>query len=62
LDAEHLHVEPDADELKDLVGDGILRHVFDRLRTESQTGDEPTRNRAGHSLRLLYQFAQEVRS
>jgi len=68
LDEGSLRLEPSEEEVRDLVGRGVLRAVFDRL-TESlgaaetlPEGSAEARQRqvAERAVRLLYQIASEV--
>lgn len=60
LDASRLHAEPSDTELRDFAGDGIVRLVYDRLKTETENADARTCEIAKQSLLLLYRFAHEV--
>jgi DNA repair exonuclease SbcCD nuclease subunit len=61
LDAERLYAEPSDTELQDLAGDGVVRAVYDRLKTESESHDPQIQQLARQSLLLLYRFTHEVR-
>jgi DNA repair exonuclease SbcCD nuclease subunit len=61
LDAERLHAAPEDDALRQLVGSGVLRAVYERIRQEETSPDEAVRQRAAHGLLALYRLAQEVR-
>ncbi len=60
LDANRLHAAPSETELRDLAGDGVVRHVYDRLKIEAESADVRTAEVARESLLLLYRFAHEV--
>jgi predicted phosphodiesterase len=57
--AEGVLVEPAADELGAIVGDGVLARVLSRLREGSQSSDLATRQIADHALKLLYRIVWE---
>jgi DNA repair exonuclease SbcCD nuclease subunit len=57
FDADAVLVEPDPDELRSAVGDGVLARVLDRLQAADQRDDPISR----HALKLLYRLAWEDR-
>jgi DNA repair exonuclease SbcCD nuclease subunit len=61
LNADRLHGAPGDEELRSVVGSGVLRAVYHRLREEETSPDEGARQRAARSLLVLYRLAQEVR-
>lgn len=58
LDTERLHLEPDADELKTLVGTGLLKEVFDQLARDAEAADEWTRAVAREAQSVLIRMAK----
>jgi hypothetical protein len=62
LVADEVLVEPNADELGAIVGDGVLSRVLARLRQESASTDDAVRRVADHALKVLYRLAWEDRS
>jgi DNA repair exonuclease SbcCD nuclease subunit len=61
VDRSGLVTEPKEEELSQLVGNGILRHVFDRLTAEANAADASRRAVAAHALLVLYRLAHEVK-
>jgi hypothetical protein len=61
LDTDRLYAEPADAELQDLAGDGVVRAVYDRLKTESESHDPQIQQLARQSLLLLFRFTHEVR-
>jgi len=59
LDADAVLIEPKADQLSEIVGDGVLARVLGRLRDETQSTDTATKRVADHALKLLYRIAWE---
>jgi DNA repair exonuclease SbcCD nuclease subunit len=59
LDADGVLIEADADQLAEVVGDGVLKRVLERLKADSQSTDAATVRIAKHALKLLYQIAWE---
>ncbi|MCE9534106.1 MAG: DNA repair exonuclease [Planctomycetes bacterium] len=59
LDAEGVLVEPNPDQLREIVGDGVLSRMLARLQEESHSADGRTKRVADHALKLLYRFAWE---
>lgn len=68
LDRHALHLEPDEEEIRELVGRGVLRSILERLFAEIGTGgtmheaDETARKRriAERAIMILYRIALEV--
>jgi DNA repair exonuclease SbcCD nuclease subunit len=54
-------VEPTAQQLEVLVGDGVLARMLERLRDEASVGDSQAKRVANHALKLLYRIAWEER-
>ena len=44
-----------------MAGDGVVRAVYERLKTELASPDPAAQEVAAQSLSILYRFAQEVR-
>jgi DNA repair exonuclease SbcCD nuclease subunit len=61
LDDEHLVAEPGDAELQGLVGNGVVRSVYERLRAETQLPNPADRERARQALLLLYGIAKGAR-
>ncbi len=61
LDADRLSAEPTDAELQGLVGNGVVRKVYERLQAETQLPDPQMRQIAWQSLLLLYGFATGAR-
>ncbi|MCS7159443.1 MAG: DNA repair exonuclease [Gemmatales bacterium] len=59
LDDSRLRVQPSEEQLREVVGEGILRRVLDRLNGEIALGDAGTQHVAQHALRWLYRLAWE---
>jgi DNA repair exonuclease SbcCD nuclease subunit len=62
LDDAELHVQPNEEKIHQVVGDGVLRRVLERLQEESKSDGPDTRHVAERAMQLLYQFAHEVHS
>jgi DNA repair exonuclease SbcCD nuclease subunit len=62
LDTERLHAEPADLELQDRSGNGVVRAVYERLKTESQSSDANSQQRARQALLLLYRFTKEAKA
>lgn len=59
LHADEVLVEPKPDQLGEIVGDGVLSRMLERLLQESRSADAEVRRVADHALRLLYRIASE---
>jgi DNA repair exonuclease SbcCD nuclease subunit len=59
LDADAVLIEPNADQLGEVVGVGVLRRVLEKLKEEAQSTDAATHRVAGHALKELYRIAWE---
>jgi DNA repair exonuclease SbcCD nuclease subunit len=62
LHADEVLVEPDAEQLNKIVGDGVLSRMLERLKGDAQSNDAQARRVAGHALKLLYRLAWEEQS
>lgn len=63
LDTSRLHPEPNEDEIRDVVGGGMLSTVFESIAARShaeENGDVPQQV-AEEALSLLYRYAKQVR-
>ncbi len=68
LDREALHPEPDEEEIRELVGRGVLRNILERLFADIGAGgtmreaDQTARKRriAERAIMILYRIALEV--
>ncbi len=61
FDADAVLIEPTEDELRAVVGDGVLPRVLDRLKADRATADDERRTVATHALKILYRLAWEDR-
>jgi DNA repair exonuclease SbcCD nuclease subunit len=59
LDANGVLIEPDAEQLAETVGAGVLKRVLERLKDDVHSTDLGTRRTAEHALKLLYRIASE---
>jgi hypothetical protein len=59
LDAAAVLIEPDAAQLAEVVGSGVLKRVLERLQQDSQSPEPRTKRLADHALKLLYRIAWE---
>jgi DNA repair exonuclease SbcCD nuclease subunit len=59
FDADAVMIQPEAEQLRAAVGEGVLARVLERLQTESTEGDAKSREIAEHALKHLYRLAFE---
>ena len=59
LDADAVLVEPNAEQLGEVVGEGVLKRVLEKLKEDAQSTDPAIRRVADHALKLLYRIAWE---
>jgi DNA repair exonuclease SbcCD nuclease subunit len=59
LEMESVLIEPEAEQLAEVVGAGVARRILDRLKEDIQSSDERTKRIAAHALKLLYRIAWE---
>jgi DNA repair exonuclease SbcCD nuclease subunit len=59
LDADAVLIEPNAGQLSEIVGLGVLKRVLERLKEDAQSTDAALKRVADHGLKLLYQIAWE---
>jgi DNA repair exonuclease SbcCD nuclease subunit len=59
METDGVLIEPDAEQLGEVVGSGVSRRILDRLKEDIQSSDKRTRQVAAHALKLLYQIAWE---
>jgi DNA repair exonuclease SbcCD nuclease subunit len=59
LDAEAVLIEPNADQLGEVVGVGVLKRVLDKLKEDAQSAHPAIKRVADHGLKLLYRIAWE---
>jgi DNA repair exonuclease SbcCD nuclease subunit len=59
MDADSVLIEPNAEQLAEVVGTGVLKRVLDRLREDAQSSDATNKLVAQHALKLLYRIAWE---
>jgi DNA repair exonuclease SbcCD nuclease subunit len=57
LNIDQVLIEPGPDQLRQMVGDGVLARVLARLQQESASAEPRTRRVADHALKLLYRIA-----
>jgi DNA repair exonuclease SbcCD nuclease subunit len=60
LDVAGVLIEPDAHQLLEVVGAGVLKRVLDRLKEDAESNDVTVKRVAQHALKLLYQIAWEA--
>jgi hypothetical protein len=59
LDNDEVLIEPAAEQLAEVVGEGVLKRVLDRLKADACSTDATARRVAEHALKLLYRVAWE---
>jgi DNA repair exonuclease SbcCD nuclease subunit len=59
LDTDDLLVEPNAQQLAEVVGEGVLKRVLEKLKEENLSSDPGIQRVSAHALKLLYQIAWE---
>jgi DNA repair exonuclease SbcCD nuclease subunit len=59
LDADAVLIEPNADQLSEIVGLGVLKRVLERLKEDAQSTNAALKRVADHGLKLLYRIAWE---
>jgi DNA repair exonuclease SbcCD nuclease subunit len=59
LDADAVLIEPDADQLGEVVGLGVLKRVLERLKEDAKSTDAAIKRVADYCLKLLYRIAWE---
>jgi DNA repair exonuclease SbcCD nuclease subunit len=59
MDADHVLIEPSAEQLAEVVGAGVLSRVLDRLKEDAESTDASAKGVARHALKLLYRLAWE---
>jgi DNA repair exonuclease SbcCD nuclease subunit len=59
LDADEVLIEPNADQLSEVVGEGVLKRVLERLKMDAQSSDPAVQRVSNHALKLLYRIAWE---
>lgn len=59
LNADAVLIAPDPAKLAEVVGDGVLKRVLERLQADGQSPDPEARRVAEHALKLLYRIAWE---
>jgi DNA repair exonuclease SbcCD nuclease subunit len=59
LDIDAVLIEPNAAQLAETVGAGVLKRVLERLKEDVNSTDPRTRRTAEHALKLLYRVAWE---
>jgi DNA repair exonuclease SbcCD nuclease subunit len=59
LSIDGLHAAPEDDDLRQVVGAGVLRSVYQRLREDETSADESVRQRAAQALLVLYHLARK---
>lgn len=59
LDAEAVLIEPNADQLSEVVGGGVLKRVLEKLKADAQSTDAAVQSVSEQALKLLYRIAWE---
>ncbi len=59
LDSDGVLIVPDAEQLAEAVGTGVLKRVLERLKDDAQSAGPDSKRVAEHALKLLYQLAWE---
>jgi hypothetical protein len=59
LDVDAVLIEPNAEQLGEVVGVGVLNRVLEKLKEEAQSTDAAIKRVADHALKLLYRIAWE---
>jgi len=59
LDADAVLIEPNADQLSEIVGLGVLKRVLERLKEDAQSTNAALKRVAEPGLKLLYRIAWE---
>ena len=59
LGADDVLIEPNAEQLAEVVGPGVLKRVLERLKNDSPSRDVATNHVSNHTLKLLYRIAWE---
>ena len=45
------------EQMAEVVGDGVMKRVLEKLQADAAGGDEDAKTVARHALKLLYQIA-----
>jgi DNA repair exonuclease SbcCD nuclease subunit len=59
LHTDEVLIEPTAEQLQRIAGDGVLARVLGRLQQDREAGDPNRRRVADHAMKLLYRLAWE---
>lgn len=59
MDADGVLIEPNTEQLAEVVGAGVLKRVLERLKDDIHSADPGTKRTAEHALKLLYRIAWE---
>jgi DNA repair exonuclease SbcCD nuclease subunit len=59
LDSDAVLIEPNAEQLSEVVGAGVLKRVLEKLKEDTQSTDGEMSRVAHHALKLLYRIAWE---
>jgi len=59
LNADSVLIEPNIEQLSEVVGEGVLKRVLDRLKEDSMSSDASGKRVSDHALKLLYRIAWE---
>jgi hypothetical protein len=59
MDSDGVLIEPEAEQLAEAVGTGVLKRVLERLKDDAQSLNPTTKQVAQHALKLLYRIAWE---
>jgi len=59
LDADAVLIEPNAEQLGEVMGVGVLKRVLEKLKEDAQSTDAAIKRVSDHALKLLYRIAWE---
>jgi hypothetical protein len=59
LQMDDVLIEPSAEQLRQIVGEGVLARVLARLQQEANSAQPSMRSTARHAMKLLYRHAWE---
>ncbi|GIW82339.1 MAG: metallophosphoesterase [Gemmatales bacterium] len=60
LDRSSLYLQPDSEEIRQSLGDGLLQRVWQKLQNDLQKADTKGRRTAERAILLMYQIIQEL--
>jgi DNA repair exonuclease SbcCD nuclease subunit len=59
VDADAVLIEPNPEQLGEVVGVGVLKRVLEKLKEDAQTSDRTKKQVVDHALKVLYRIAWE---